>query len=121
MTGNETQSAIWTWFNHNSWIWDVLSFWGALVAVRIMRLAPAMTLWGRIIRVVLLLGCLLAVLSYWNNGLGLPLPFVLMFGIWLWVEQTIAQCLKAGHIKPMAWPVRREAVKSQMAQNRQLR
>lgn len=103
---NVTQQAVWGWYNENPWIWNVLSFSGIFVALRILRLAPAASLWGRLIRIVLLISCLLSALSYWNNAFGLILPFALMLGIWLWVEQTITGCLKAGHIKPFAWQPR---------------
>ncbi len=105
---NVTQDAIWAWFGDHSWVWDVLSAFGALVALRILRLAPAVSLWGRSIRVVLLIACFLAFASHWNNAFGLFLPFVLMLGVWLWVEQTISQCLHIGHLKPLHWPFRRE-------------
>ncbi len=115
---NITQNAIWEWFNGHPWVWDILSGFGALVALRILRLAPATSLWARAVRVVLLVACLLAFLSYWNNAFGLLLPFVLMLGVWLWVELTISQSLEAGRLHALHWPFRRETPAARVVRSR---
>jgi hypothetical protein len=101
---NHTQSIIWAWVHQHAWWWTVMQFFTLFVSVRILRLAPAVTLWGRSIRMLLLAGLMLYTMSYWNSALSVPGFAVIMLGLWLWIEQLIRSCLKAGHIKPLGWP-----------------
>ncbi len=100
---NVTEAALWAWCNAHPWWWHVVSVLGGLVAFRIFRLAPALTLWGRTARVVLLTGCGLSFASYWNTGFGLIAPVFILFGLWMVIEQMITACLEARKIRPMPW------------------
>jgi hypothetical protein len=81
-----------------------MQFFTLFVSIRILRLAPAVTLWGRVIRMLLLAGLILYTMSYWNSGLSVPGFALIMLGLWLWIEQLIRSCLKVGHIKPLRLP-----------------
>lgn len=98
---DHTQNLIWNWVHHNEWWWTVMQIFAAFIALRIFRLAPAFTLWGRAIRMVLLAGLILYTMSFWNSGLSVFGFALILLGLWLWVEQLICQCLKAGHIRPI--------------------
>src|SRR5258708_1998824 len=94
-----TQSFIWAWIHTHQWWWTVIQIVCLLITLRILRLAPAQTLWGRTIRMVLIAGLMCYTASYLNSALSVPGLALILIGVWLWVEQLISQCLKAGHIK----------------------
>lgn len=96
-----TQNVIWAWVHENQWWWTVIQLMTFFITLRIFRLAPAITLWGRVIRMTLVAGLMMYTASYWNSGLSVPGLFLILLGLWLWVEQLIAQCVKSGHIRPM--------------------
>jgi hypothetical protein len=96
---DHTQNFIWAWIHQNQWWWTVMQFFTLFISVRILRLAPALTLWGRAIRMLMLAGLMMYSMSYWNSGLSVPATGLILLGMWLWVEQLISMCLKAGHIK----------------------
>lgn len=97
---DHTQNLIWEWVRHHEWWWTVMQFFTLFVSIRILRLAPAATLWGRIIRMWLLAGLMTYTMSFANSGLSVPGFFMIMTGLWMWIEQLIRGCVKAGHIKP---------------------
>lgn len=99
-----TQNAIWAWIHTHQWWWTVIQLMCLLITLRILRLAPAVTLWGRLVRMVLVAGLMCYTASYWNSALSVPGLFLILVGLWLWVEQLISQCLRAGHIKHLAMP-----------------
>lgn len=100
---DHTENVIWEWIHHNQWWWTVIQCMCLLITFRVLRLAPAVTLWGRAVRMVLIAGLICYTASYWNSGLSVPGLFLILVGVWLWVEQLISQCLQAGHIKPLKW------------------
>lgn len=98
---DHTQNLIWAWVHTHAWWWTLTQFFTLFVSIRILRLAPAPSLWGRAIRMLLLAGLILHTMSFWNSGLSVPGFGLIMLGLWLWVEQLICACLRAGHIKPL--------------------
>lgn len=105
MSYNLTEKELWDIINGLGW-W----FWGSVAAlgganfVGILRLAPAETMLGRVIRVLALIGFLLLGLSCFNTGFGpIALPFILLaFCGMTW--QLRQRCIAEGKIKITPMP-----------------
>lgn len=100
MTDNVTEHALWQFINGMGWGW-----WGPIAVGAwfniwgMVRLAPAETFFGRVVRLIALAGFLMIGLSPGNSALGplgLPLVIIAFFGMTWQMRQA---CIKEGKIK----------------------
>lgn len=99
MSPSELNSLIWGMFSRADWYWWSLPFsFGLWILIQVYRLNEAMTLWGRLARPCVTVGCLLLLASpIFHSCATLALPFIL-FSFAVLLTQQANACAVRRHV-----------------------